>query len=566
MIAWVFLLVCILFAGAYVFYGRFLDRHLGVVADKPTPAHVHRDGVDYVATSAPVLFGHHFSSIAGAGPIVGPIVAGAAFGWLPTLAWIVIGAIFVGGVHDYASLMASLRHKGRSIGEICKAHLSPLTYYLFLLFIWFTLVYVLIVFLDLVAVGFAPADAALQHDGGAVATASVLYIVIAIAFGLATYRFKLGIGKATLLFVPLVFASLWAGIRLPILADKLPVFLGSVKNTWCLLLLVYCFIASITPVWILLQPRDYLSSFLLYACLVGGALGLLISGFSGLVPARYPMLVTFKDAHLGLIFPALFITVACGAVSGFHSLVASGTTSKQLARESSARGIAYGSMLVEGLLAAVALATVMILSAKPAGSPQATFARGVGTFLATLGIPENVATVFGLLAVTSFLLTTLDTCTRLARFVFQELFQWWNAAGRVVGTCATLALPALVVFRQVRSPTGKLIPAWQAIWPAFGTTNQLMAALALLVVFVWLRRNRRKTLYVLLPLLFMCVTTLTSLCQLIWLNLFGQGSPFVGWLSAALLVMAVVVMINSARSLSGPDPGHPAPPLPSPEA
>jgi carbon starvation protein len=349
----------------------------------------------------------------------------------------------------------------------------------------------------------------------------------------------------------LIFIALWIGHLLPLSADRIPHFMGSAKNTRALVLLVYCFIASITPVWVLLQPRDYLSSFLLCACLVGGAAGIVMAGITGNISLQYPAFVAFRDEHLGYLFPALFITVACGAVSGFHSIVASGTSSKQLSSEGSARTIAYGSMLVEGVLAVIALAAVMILAQRPTGkTPIAIFAQGVGTFFAALGISRDVATVFGLLAVSTFLLTTLDTTTRIARFIFQEMFQWWSHAGRIVGTLASLAIPAVMVFKKIPGPTGQLVPAWKAIWPAFGTTNQLLAALALLVVFTWLRQQGKRALYILIPMLFMGVTTLTSLAQLTLRNLAGTGSVFVGGLSAALLVMAVLVIVDSFWNLS----------------
>jgi carbon starvation protein len=308
--------------------------------------------------------------------------------------------------------------------------------------------------------------------------------------------------------------------------------------------------ASTLPVWILLQPRDYLSSFLLYACLIGGAGGVVLSGLTHQVSLQYPAFVTFHDPQLRFIFPALFVTIACGAVSGFHSIVASGTTSKQLNNEKSARTVAYGAMLVEGVLGVLALAAVMVLAQKPAGqTPVAIFASGLARFLSSLGIGHSLAMSFGLLAVSSFLLTTLDTCTRLGRFIFEELFQLSGLAARIVGTAATLLVPAIVVFRAIPGPGGKLMPAWQAIWPAFGATNQLLAALALLVVFAWLKRERAKSLFVLIPMLFMCVTTLTALTQLVLANLFGNGSLLVGGLSLVLGLLAVALIWNTAVSV-----------------
>ena len=557
MLGLIFIVCGVGLALAYRFYGAFLERQLDVRADRPVPSHTMTDGVDYVPTRSSVLFGHHFSSIAGAGPIVGPIIAGLAFGWLPALLWIVLGSIFVGGVHDFTSLIASVRHRARSVGELCRDLLNPAAYYVFLVFIWLTLMYVQIVFLDLTASTFAPVVApetadVQYHQGGVVASASVLYIVLAVLFGLAIYRFKMDVKRGTWIFVPLVFLALVVGHYLPLRADRIPaaLLLGSAKNTWLAGLLVYCFIASVLPVWLLLQPRDYLSSFLLYACVGGGAIGLVVAAATGGAPVNYPMFTGWTDKDLHFIFPALFVTIACGAVSGFHSIVASGTTSKQLANEKAARTVAYGSMLVEAVLAIVALAAVMLLTERPAGrTPVQIFAGGLGEFLGALHIHRGAAVTFGLLAVSSFLLTTLDTCTRLSRFIFEEIFHLSGGRGRFLGTLASLALPALTVFRQVPGPGGKLMPAWQAIWPAFGATNQLLAALALLVVYAWRKHENKPAFFILIPMVFMCITTLTALVQLMISHLFHGGSQLIGVLSGALALMAIVLILNAAGRL-----------------
>jgi carbon starvation protein len=552
-----------LFAIAYFTYGRFLERRLDVDAARTTPAVLLTDGVDYVPSATPILFGHHFSSIAGAGPIVGPVIAALAFGWGPAILWIVLGAIFLGGVHDFTALVASIRHRARSIGQMCRDLLSPFSYRTFLVFIWLAMVYIQIVFLDLTATTFAPdatsaaaasEGAALElREGGAVATASLLYILLAVLFGLTIYRLKLRLLHGTFVFVPLVFAALWLGTRFPLSADLLPTFLGSPKNTWLLVLLGYCFLASVLPVWILLQPRDYLSSFLLYACLAGGVVGLLATGIGGGAAISWPAFRGWSDPALGFIFPALFITIACGAISGFHSIVASGTTSKQLRSEKSARPVAYGAMLVEGVLGLLALAAVMILAEKPAGrTPVQVFGDGLGRFLGSLHIPHDLAVTFALLAVSTFLLTTLDTCTRLGRFIFEELFSVRGGVARLVGTAATLAIPAVMVFQRIPGPGGKPLPAWLAIWPAFGATNQLLAALALLVVYAWLRRSGKRAWFVFLPMVFMTITTLTALVQLVLRNLLHEGSVVVGVLSLVLVLLAVVVLADSLRVLFRP--------------
>lgn len=560
----VFLTGLIAFALAYRFYGRFLERKTEIRADAPTPSHILKDNIDYVPTRPLILFGHHFSSIAGAGPIVGPIIAGLAFGWMPVFLWIVLGSIFVGGVHDFGSLVASVRHQGRSIGQICKELLSPASYRLFLYFIWLTMIYILIVFLDLTANTFAPVLPAELRDtaegirqmrmGGTVASASISYIVLAVIFGLLIYRLKTPAWLGTLIFVPLVFLGLYFGYRFPLSGHLLPAFLGEPKNTWALVLIVYCFFAATLPVWVLLQPRDYLSSFLLYACLLGGSAGLIASSLKGTVTLAYPAFVTWHDDKLQYLYPALFVTVACGAVSGFHSLVSSGTTSKQLDLERDARPVAYGGMLTEGVLALVALATVMILAHKPAPNqtPVSVFAGGLGSMLETIGLPRDFATAFGLLAVSTFLLTTLDTCTRLSRFVLEEILNVRGGVSRYWITAASLLLPGFVVFRSIPGPGGKLLPAWQAIWPAFGATNQLLAALAMLVVFAWLYRERKPFVFVLVPFLFMAVTTVTALTQLVIANLLRKGSLLVGLLSLVLDLLAVFLFVNAAWSLRKP--------------
>jgi carbon starvation protein len=534
-IAAIFLSGLVLFALAYRVVGRFLERAIGVDRHRPTPAHAGKDGVDFVPTNPLILFGHHFSSIAGAGPIVGPVIAGLAFGWGPALLWVLVGAMLVGGIHDFTALMASVRHRGETIGQVCRRYLNPVAYRALLAFIWLAMIYVLIVFLDLTATCFAPA--------------SMIYIGLAVMFGFAVYRWKVPLGWASVLFVPLVFGGIWAGHQWPCTADTVPAWFGSAKNTWSVVLLGYCFLASVLPVWVLLQPRDYLSAYLLVACLVGGAVGIVWGGADGSLAVEYPVFRGWRDAQLGYLFPALFITVACGAMSGFHSIVASGTTSKQLANETDARPVAYGGMLVEGVLALVALGAVMILAQAPSGqTPVAVFAMGMGKFLGVIGIPATVATTFGLLAVSTFLLTTLDTCTRLGRFIVQEFFGFTGVTGRLVATAATLAIPAVMVFVQIEGPNGQPIPAWRAIWPAFGATNQLLGALALLVVFSWLRQTGLKAWYVFLPMVFMSVTTLTALAQLVYLHLWlPGGSRFIGGVSAVMGVLAVGLIVSAGR-------------------
>ena len=548
------------FVVAFFTYGKYLGGIFGIDPGRPTPAHTMQDGRDYYPARTSVLVGHHFSSIAGAGPIVGPILATLAFGWLPSVLWIVLGSIFIGAVHDYGALVVSIRHRAMSIAQVVREHMSVAANKLFLTFIWLTLVYVLVVFLDLTAVTFAPrglegASAAEQlRRGGGVASSSVLFILLALGLGLAIYRFKVRLMHASLIFVPLLFGAIWVGQQLPILPGWLPLIKGSSTTSWALVLLVYCLLASVLPVWVLLQPRDYLSSFLLYACLGMGLAGIIFSLFagSGAPSIQYPAFLGFHHARLGYLFPALFITIACGACSGFHSVVASGTTAKQLDCEQDARTVGYGSMLLEGVLGLLAVITVAIAlpgSAELRQHPTAVFAGGLSRFLVLLGVPAETGTSFGLLALSTFLLTTLDTGTRLGRYIFEELLELKHRLSRWIATVATLALPLIFSLTTFHDPdTGKVIPIYKLIWPVFGATNQLLGGLALLAVSVWLRRTGKNAAVTLIPMVFMISVTLLALVQLV----LKHGLTLVGTIGAALLVLAVLLLMEAVRALMGP--------------
>jgi carbon starvation protein len=535
MVTGIFLLAILLFVLAYRYYGRFLEKHFDADDSRPTPSHTDYDGVDRVPAKTAVLLGHHFSSIAGAGPIVGPIIAAAAFGWMPALLWIVIGSIFVGGVHDYSSLMASIRHKARSIAEIAHSFMTPLAYKLFLVFIWLTMIYILIVFVDLTSSTF------IEHPE--VATSSLSFIFLAILFGLALYRLKIPLFYASMVFVPLVFASVWLGHAAPVGQNVLPAFFMEAPGRyWNTLLIIYAFFAAISPVWILLQPRDFLSSFLLYGSILGAFIGIMFGGFD----LQYPAFTTWSDIDKGTLFPILFITIACGACSGFHSIVASGTTSKQLNKESDARKIGYGAMLIEGLVAVISLFTLAMLLrgdeliSKP---PLIIFGAGMGKFLSILGIPFEVGMSFGILAVSTFLLTTLDTSTRLARYIFEEFFELKGKASRYLSTAVTLIPPLLFTFVTLYDSQGNPIPAWRAVWPVFGSTNQLLAGLALLVVFVWQKKTGKKTTFIALPMVFMLAMTLWALGQLVY----QSGFDAIGITSFLLLILAIILVVEAFR-------------------
>ena len=535
MLAVVFVISILLFVLAYRYYGRFLARHFEIDDNRKTPSHTDYDGVDKVPTKTAVLLGHHFSSIAGAGPIVGPIIAAAAFGWVPAILWVIIGSIFIGGVHDFSSLVASIRHKAKSIAEIAKEYMTPLSYKLFLVFIWLAMVYILIVFVDLTSTTFV------SH--GEVASSSTFFIFLAIVFGMVLYKMKIPLMRASLIFVPLVFVGVWIGYVFPLETSSLPgIFQSNPGRFWNIILIIYAFVAAISPVWVLLQPRDYLSSFLLYATLLGAFIGIIFGGFD----FQYPAFTTWSDIDRGTLFPILFITIACGACSGFHSIVASGTTSKQLNCETDARKIGYGAMLIEGIVAVIALFTVAMLVKNDAlvhQAPLVVFGTGMGNFLSILGIPFEVGLSFGILAVSTFLLTTLDTSTRLARYILEELLNVTNASSRYLSTLATLVIPVIFTFVTLYDAQGNTIPAWKAVWPVFGSTNQLLAGLALLVVYVWQKRKGKKTFFLVVPMVFMLSMTLWALTQLIY----QSGFSSIGIISMILLVLAVILVFEAIK-------------------
>lgn len=519
---------------AYRFYGRWLDRQFNIDPGHSTPAHSNYDGLDYVPARTPVLMGHHFSSIAGAGPIVGPIIAVSFFGWLPAVLWIILGSILIGGVHDYSSLVVSIRNRARSIAQVAKRLMSPAAHRLYLVFVWLAMVYVLTAFVDLTASSFVA-------DGG-VASSSSMYIGLALMLGFLGYRRRYPLGKLSLFFVPLVFVAIWLGQIVP-MGTPAALAHGDPKTTWSLILLTYCFFASITPVWALLQPRDYLSSFLLIACVLGGLLGIVFGNHSYDVR---PFLGF--STSIGMLFPALFITIACGACSGFHSIVASGTTAKQLNNEKNARPVAYGSMLVEGVLALIAVSAIVVAGGSLSGkAPTVVFAEGMGQFTGTLGLPPALGTSFGLLALSTFLLTTLDTGTRLARYILEELFGAGGTWAHIGATVVTLVLPMWLSLTQFTDAQGAVVPVWRAIWPVFGATNQLLGALALLTVTVWLRRTGRRVFFTAVPMVFMFAVTLLALAQLV----IRERLNVIGVIAALLFVLAIVLIVESVRALGG---------------
>ncbi len=534
MLALLFIIAAVIFTVAYFTYGNFLSQKVYKLDDNnPTPAHTMTDGVDYVPAPAPVLLGHHFSSIAGAGPIVGPIAATMAWGWLPAYLWIVVGSIFIGGVHDMSALVASIRHKARSIAELGSDYITPRAGWLFRLFIWLALVYVVAVFINVAQLTFNA-----KGVGGGVATSAVIYIFLALIFGVLLYRMKSNLGVITAIFVALVYFSVWLG-------QKMPLNLSPVAWDW--ILLTYVFIASVTPVWILLQPRDYLSSFLLYGAVLGGGLGILLG--AGRLPINTPAYLGYNST-LGPMIPLLFVVIACGSISGFHSLVGSGTTSKQLNKETDAQKVGYAAMLLEGMVAVIAMSTVAILTkagrSALGNNAIAIYGHGLGNFLHIFGIPLGIGTAFGMLAVSSFVLTSTDTATRLSRYVLSE---FTGIKNRYLATIITLILPAILVFMKYTDPkSGKTLPVWKALWPVFGATNQLIAALVLFVVMVWLMKTGRGKYAAAagVPAVFMAIITLWALVALTvkW----GLGS-IIGWAALVEIVLAVWIFIEGIISV-----------------
>lgn len=517
----------------YRLYGRFVARHFRLDDSRATPAHTKADGVDYVATPPFYLFAQHLSAIAAAGPIVGPILACQSFGWLPCLLWIGLGVVFIGAVHDFSSLVASVRHEGTSVAEIAKQRLGTPAGRAMLAFIWIALVYVIVAFVDITASSFVSGTeelaggAASFNPGGAVASASVSYLLLAVLMGLSVRLLKPPLWLSTLVFVPATFGVVWLGT---VTSDVL-VFghLG-----WSLAILAYCSVASVLPVWALLQPRGYLGGFVLYVALALGVVGVLFGGYE----IAQPAFTGFEaGGATGSLFPFLFVTIACGACSGFHGLVCSGTTSKQIGRESHTRFVGYGAMLAEAFVALIALVTVMIVAPAVAKGqpPGVVYGNGIGAFLTLLvGDGHAVfARTFGAMVLSTFIFDTIDVATRLGRYILQELFGWKGSAGALAATLATLAPCAF--FLGVGSAG-----AYRIFWPLFGASNQLLAALTLIAVAVWLRQERRPTAFVVVPLVFLLCVTVTALVLMARSNLAlsrGLDVPLVNACVAILLVL-----------------------------
>lgn len=548
---------------AYRTYGAFLAKRVFQHDNgRTTPAVEIDDGVDYVPADATFLSGQHFSAIAAAGPITGPILAGTIFGWVPALIWILVGSIFIGGVHDMGTLIASVRHKARSISDVVRQNVSVRAYSLFMAFIWITLVYVIVAFTDLTAGSFAgivTLDDGSTVPGGAIATSSLLYLVIPVIMGLVLRFTRMKLWLATCIFLPLVGLSIWAGQYIPLsLETVFSISPVAASKVWAVIILGYCLIAAVMPMWMLLQPRGHIGGYFLYAALAVAAIGVIFGGYT----IQYPAFVKGFDSLTTFFFPMmpiLFITVACGACSGFHSLVGSGTTSKQLRKESDAKPVGYGMMLLEGLVAVVSLACVMILAgdsplAKKA--PNLIYASGIGSFLKLVGIPAAIGISFGLMAFTTFVYDTLDVCTRLGRYIIEELTGWKGATGKLFSTLLTAGVPLYFVMQTMTDLKGNPVAAWKVFWTTFGASNQLLAALALVGVTVWLINSRplsRVWMVSFFPAVFMFLISTWALVLAVldgWIWQTPGTHPAVPVVSLILILLSLMMAAETITAIA----------------
>ena len=546
------IIALVVLVGAYLVYGRWLAKTWGIDPKAKTPAYEFEDGVDYEPADTAVVFGHQFASIAGAGPINGPIQA-AVFGWVPVLCWVLIGGVFFGAVQDFGAMYASVKNKGRTIGYIIEEYIGKLGKKLFLLFCWLFCILVVAAFAGVVAStfkGFA-ADGSTIAANGSVATTSCLFILEAVALGFVLRFGKLNKWINTAIAIVLLVAGVAIGLAAPIYVAG---------GTWHLVIFAYIFIASVVPVWALLQPRDYLNSYLLVAMIVGAVVGILATNPS----VNLPAFTSFYVEGTGNMFPILFVTIACGAVSGFHSLVSSGTASKQIKNEKDMLPVSFGAMLMESMLAVIALIAVASFATGEAASlgyttPAQIFAGGVASFLQTIGLPFNLVFTLINLAVSAFALTSLDSVARVGRLSFQELFldasiddenmEPWRKVltNKYFSTILTLALAYLLAKA-----------GYANIWPLFGSANQLLSALALIAVAVYLKRTNRKGWMLWAPMVFMLAVTLTALVQKI---IALAGAPTAGNLlqlafAVALFVLGVIVALQGLKKLTEKEPAQ----------
>lgn len=530
----------------YFKYGSWVASQFNLSETNTTPAHAYEDGKDYVPTNPFYLFAQHFSAIAAAGPIAGPIVACQQFGWLPSLLWISLGVVFIGAVHDFSSLTCSVKHHAHSIADITKEQLGTKAGKAMMVFIWIALVYIIVAFADITASSFVSTPEELSnlglnfHPGGAVAWAAIAYLLLSILLGLVERYLKTPLWLNTLIFVPATFGVCWAG-------TYFSHWFQFSQMHWALLICVYCGIASMIPVWLLLQPRGYLGGYILYSVLILGVIGLFFSG----KPIQQPMMTGFHfDKMTGSLFPFLFVTIACGACSGFHGLVCSGTTSKQISNEKHLHPVGYGAMLAEGFVALISLSIIMMMAPSEVTGlkPGSIYGRGIGEFLTLLIGKEHLpfAITFGAMAFSTFVFDTLDVSTRLGRYLIEELTGMSGIHGAVLGTLLTILPSALIL---MNTDSGM----WTQFWTLFGAANQLLAALTLLVISAWLHQNGKRLAFTFIPMIFVLTTTLIALIQITRSNLEKTNgfdfSLMNSCMSIFLILLALYLVITAFKKM-----------------
>lgn len=528
-------LALLVFAAGYFAYSRFIGHVIGIDPSRRTPAEAQRDDVDYMPAHPLVLFGHHFAAIAGAGPIVGPIFA-AEFGWGAVALWVVFGSVFIGAMHDMLALFLSVRHQGKSIGVVIGELIGAPARILFLMFSWSVLVLVIAEFTRQIAITFV-ADPA-------IATSSMLFIAEAVVFGLCVYRFGMSLVVSSCIFVPLMFVSVWIGELYPLDLVAFGLSADAARTVWILILLGYCFLASVCPIWVLLQPRGYLSSYLLYVMAALGIFGVLVAHPTLTLPAFAGLSVPHGEGCVDTLFPLLFVLVSCGACSGTHAIIASGTTSKQIANERHIRPIGYGGLLLEGVLAIVAITAVAAVYATPSDyfadiaskSPAQLFANAIAGFCAKVGLPMRLSSGFILLSISAFLMTTVDACARLARFSWQELAAKAPKPVKEKHVATAIACIAAAVLLLGNTH------ARESLWAILMSANQLIAALTLLAATLWLAKNRKPGWMAFLPMFFMFAVSVWAL-WLLFMKSVSIGDVIRTGATGFLLGLAVVLVV-----------------------
>ncbi len=523
---------------AYFVLGKRIERLFGVDSSRRTPAYELEDGQDYQPTHPAVVFGHHFAAIAGAGPIVGPVLA-LQYGWVPVVIWILVGCALVGSFHDFAAMFLSIRNQGKSIGVVVERQIGFSGRMIFSLFCFAALILIVAVFVSFVVEAFMQTPS--------VATATVLFLTMSPIFGWCTTKKGMSLRMASLIFVPLLFLSVYIGVCFPLELTKtfqLGALTLTPKLQWTLILLLCSSITSVLPVWVMMQPRDYLNAYLLYAMIAVGFLGAFVAAPTIAMPAVTQGVPLPKA--LASVFPFLFVTVACGACSGFHALVSSGTSVKQISNEKHVRVVAYGCMLVEGLLAVLAVVAVGRLSpdayALIRNNPIDGFAAGIASFAIKLGLPENIGISFISLAISAFILTTLDAAVRLARFLWTEMVGTLPAPAvrKSLGNSVTATAMVILISGGLC-----ITNAGSVIWPIFGATNQLLAALTLLVAAAWLYNERKRFVPTLLAMLFMLTMSVWALVLKL-LETWGKSWPLAG-ASLFLLCVSAILCTQSCK-------------------